>query len=163
MIFRYLIKFQKLKHSISFICRKSNYKARKTNRKKTLRGKVTRTHPQTQFLFFINFTKQLSKYFQKWIQIPIVRLWNSFGRGKAIGWNLVQQISSTWELKYYTKLHPLADCNTFNWPWCRQAIGKHACQVDRNLSSTQHIIKNNKSQISQISIKFELFQGVSID
>ena len=40
MIFRYLIKFQKLKHDISFICRKSNYKARKTNRKKTLRGKV---------------------------------------------------------------------------------------------------------------------------
>ena len=42
-IFRYLIKFQKLKHSISFICRKFNYKAGKTNRKKTLRGKVTRT------------------------------------------------------------------------------------------------------------------------
>ena len=63
MIFRYLIKFQKLKHSISFICKKSNYKARKTNRKKTLRGKVTHTYLKKRILWYSVFVS-LIKFFQ---------------------------------------------------------------------------------------------------
>ena len=67
MIFRYLIKFQKLKHSISFICRKFNYKARKTNRKKTLRGKVTRTDELCAFWSrkTLTFVVAKSKFHEK--------------------------------------------------------------------------------------------------
>ena len=71
MIFRYLIKFQKLKHCISFICRKFNYEARKTNRKKTLRGKVTRT---LAALFWVNR-----------------KLWNLANRLNQVHWTIIHQ------------------------------------------------------------------------